>query len=211
MIRQDAWGLVMSSNFFFRAVALLLLLTASGWGQNSGSATVQGTVKDASGAVVPGAKVTITQIETGLKSNTVSNNEGFFAFPPVQIGKYKVRCEATGMKAWEQEITLDTGRTAEVTAVLTLGDVTQTVQVTAEVPLVTTTDPTDATTLDQQRIKELPINGRDLNTLLMDVTPGVEYGGGVNDGSRTGGMMTYSTTYSQDGASANNREFGGSQ
>ena len=42
----------------------------------------------------------------------------------------------------------------------------------------------------KQRIKELPINGRDLNTLLMDVTPGVEYGGNVNDGARTGGMMT---------------------
>ena len=45
----------------------------------------------------------------------------------------------------------------------------------------------------------------------MDVTPGIEYGGNVNDGARVGGMMTYSTTYSQDGASANNREFGGSQ
>jgi hypothetical protein len=200
----------MSNRFFFRAVALLLLACASVWGQSSGSATIQGTVKDASGAVVPGASVTITLTETGVKSSTASNNEGFFIFPPVQIGKYKVRCEATGMKAWEQEVTLDAGRTVEVNATLSLGDVSQTVMVTAEVPLVTTTDPTDATTLDQQRIKELPINGRDLNTLLMDVTPGIEYGGGVNDGARTGGLMTYSTTYSQDGAAANNRETGGS-
>jgi hypothetical protein len=200
----------MSVKFFLGALVMALIVSASLWGQNSGSATVQGTVKDASGAVVPGAKVTITHTETGVKSNTVSNNEGFFVFPPVQIGKYRVRCEATGMKAWEQEITLDTGATVEVNTVLSPGEVSQTVQVSAEIPLVTTTDPTDATTLDQQRIKELPINGRDLNTLLMDVTPGVEYGGNVNDGARTGGMMTYSTTYSQDGAPANNREFGGS-
>jgi hypothetical protein len=201
----------MLNKLFFRAAALLLLASASGWSQNSGGATVQGTVKDATGAVVPGAKVTITHSETGVKSNTASNNEGFFVFPPVQIGNYKVRCEATGMKAWEREVALSTGSTVEVNVVLTLGDVTETVQVTAEVPLVTTTEPTDATTLDQQRIKEIAINGRDLNTLLMDVTPGIEYGGNINDGARTGGMMTYSTTYSQDGASANNREFGGSQ
>ena len=196
---------------FFCAPVLFLLASASAWGQTSGGATVQGSVKDATGAVVPGAKVTITHVETGVKNNTVTNHDGLFVFPPVQIGNYRVRCEAPGMKAWEQEVLLETGRTLDVNAVLALGDVSQTVEVTAEVPLVSTTDPTDATTLDQQRIKELPINGRDLNTLLMDVTPGIEYGGNVNDGARTGGMMTYSTTYSQDGAPANNREFGGSQ
>ena len=201
----------MLTKFFLRALVVALIASASVRGQTSGGATVQGTVKDASGAVVPGAKVTITHNETGVKSNTVSNNEGFFVFPPVQIGNYKVRCEATGMKAWQQDIVLDTGKTVEVNAVLSPGDVSQTVQVSAEIPLITTTEPTDATTLDQARIKELPINGRNLDTLLMDVTPGVEYGGGINDGARTGGMMQYSTVYSQDGAPANNREFGGSQ
>ncbi len=195
---------------FFRTFALSFAACACVWGQNSGSGTIQGTVKDASGGVIPAAKVIITHAETGVKSNSVSNNEGFFAFPPVQIGTYKVHCEAPGMKAWEQDLILDTGKTVEVNAVLTPGEISQTVQVSAEIPLVTTTDPTNATTLDQQRIKELPINGRDLNTLLMDVTPGIEYGGNVNDGARTGGMMTYSTTYSQDGTPANNREFGGS-
>jgi hypothetical protein len=194
-----------------RLVVSAILIATCAMAQNSGSATLQGTIKDSSGAVIAGAKVSASNIDTGVKSATVTNNEGFFVFPPMQIGKYRVHCEATGMKAWEQDIVLETGKTADISPVLTLGDVTQTVLVTAEVPLVTTTDPTDATTLDQQRIKELPINGRDLNTLLMDVTPGVEYGGNVNDGARTGGMMAYSTTYSQDGASANNREFGGSQ
>ncbi len=179
--------------------------------QSSGSATLQGVVKDATGAVIPNTKVTSTHTETGVKGSTTTNNDGFFVFPPVQIGTYKVRCEAPGMKAWEQSVQLETGKTSDIAPVLQLGDVSQTIMVTAEIPLITTNEPTDATTLDQQRIKEIPINGRDLNTLIMDVTPGIEYGGNVNDGARTGGMMTYSTTYSQDGASANNREFGGSQ
>jgi hypothetical protein len=200
----------MLNKFFFRAAVLLLLASASVWAQNSGSGTIQGTVKDVTGAVVPGAKVTITHTETGVKSNTVSNNEGFFVFPPVQIGKYKARCEATGMKAWEQEITLDAGSRVEVNAALSPGDVTQTLQVTAEIPLVTTTDATDATTLDQQRIKEVPVNARDLNTLMMASTPGVEYTGSANnDGARIGALPLYATIYSQDGAPANNREFGG--
>jgi hypothetical protein len=188
-----------------------LFAAACAWAQSSGAATLQGSVKDASGAVIPAAKVTATHIDTGVKSNTVANNEGFFIFPPMQIGKYRVRCEATGMKAWEGDTQLETGKIVEINPTLTLGDVAQTVSVSADVPMISTTDPTDATTLDQQRIKELPINGRDLNTLIMDVTPGIEYGGNVNDGARTGGLMQYATTYSQDGAAANNREFGGSQ
>ena len=194
-----------------RLIILSAFAGACALAQSSGAATLQGTVKDASGAVIPDAKVTATNLDTGVKSNTVTNKEGFFAFPPMQIGKYRVHCEATGMKAWQEDTLLEAGKTIEVNPALSLGDVAQTVQVSAEIPMVTTTDPTDATTLDQQRIKELPINGRDLNTLIMDVTPGIEYGGGAADGARTGGMMIYSTTYSQDGAAANNREFGGSQ
>ena len=195
--------------FAARLAAISILSAICAFAQ-SGGATLQGTVKDATGAVMPGVKISITHLDTGIKSGTVSNNDGFFVFPPVQIGSYRVRCEAKGMKAWEETLVLATGQLADINPRLTLGDVNQTVEVTDTAPLVTTTDPTDATTLDQQRIKELPVNGRDLNTLISDVTPGIEYGGNVNDGARTGGMMTYSTNYSQDGASANNREFGGS-
>ena len=194
----------------YRLLCLCLLAASCALAQSSGGATLQGTVKDHSGAVIPAARVSITHLETGVKSGTVANNHGFFVFPPVQIGRYRVRCEAKGMKSWEEVVVLESGKVADVNPSLSLGDVTQTVEVTAEIPLITTNDPTDATTLDQQRIKELPINGRDLNTLISDVTPGIEYGGNVNDGARTGGLMVYGTTYSQDGAAANNREFGGS-
>jgi hypothetical protein len=200
----------MSTQLLLRTTSLLLFATASAIAQTAGGATMQGTVKEASGAVIPGAKLTITHLDTGVKSNTVSNNDGYFVTPPLPIGKYQVRGEAAGMKAWEKEVQLETGQIVEVNPVLSLGAVSETISVTATIPLVTTTDPTDATTLDSQRIKELPINGRDLNTLLAEVTPGVEQVIDVNGGVRTGGLMVYGTQYQQDGAAANNREFGGS-
>ena len=177
---------------------------------SAGGGSIQGTVKDSTGAVIPGAKLTILHVETGRITSTEANNEGYYATPPLQIGKFKVRVEARGMKAWEGELVLETGRIAEVNPVLAPGKVSETVVVSATVPLVTTTDPTDGSTLDSQRIGELPINGRDLNTLLGDVTPGVEPVIDVNGGIRTSGLMVYSNNYVQDGAASNNREFGGS-
>src|SRR5258708_10582736 len=176
----------------------------------AGSETIVGTVKDASGAAIPDAKLTILHFETNRPHHTVANREGYFATPTLAIGKYKIRVEAHGMKAWEGELLLETGKTVEIAPTLSPGQVSETVMVTATIPLITTTDPTDASTLDSQRIKELPINGRDLNTLLGQVAPGVEQVIDVNGGLRTGGLMVYSASFVQDGAPSNNREFGGS-
>ncbi len=176
----------------------------------TGGGVIQGTVKDSSGGAIPKAAIAITHLESGTVNRSQTNGDGYFATPPIKIGKYKIHVEAPGMKAWEGELQLETGRTADIEPVLSAGQVTETVVVMASVPLVTTTDPTDGTTLDARRIKELPINGRDLNTLISDVTPGVEQVIDVNGGVRTSGMMVYSTNYVQDGAASNNREFGGS-
>lgn len=196
---------------FLRFAALMILVCLSAYGQSaSGGGTIQGTVKDTTGAVVAGAKLLILQMETGRATNTTANSDGYFSTPPLAIGEYKVRAEASGMKAWEERLTLEVGRTADVNPVLAPGQITETIQVEATIPLISTADPTDASTLDSQRIKELPINGRDLNTLLSDVAPGVEQIIDVNGGVRAGGLMGYSTSFTQDGAASNNREFGGS-
>ena len=192
-------------------LVLALLVSIAAHGQSAaGGGTIQGTVKDATGAAIPKTKIAARHIDSGRITNTVTNGDGYFITPPIAIGKYKVRVESAGMKAWEEELLLETGKSVEVSPQMVPGQLTETIQVTASIPLVTTTDPTDATTLDSQRIRELPINGRDLNTLLADVTPGVEQVIDVNGGIRTGGLMVYSTSFTQDGASSNNREFGGS-
>jgi hypothetical protein len=194
-----------------RHVAVVALAAGLCWGQSiTGGGTIQGTVKDSSGGAIPKAMVAITHLDTGETIRSETNADGYFATPPIQIGRYKVRVQAPGMKNWESTLELETGRTADIEPVLSPGQVSDTVTVAATAPLVTTTDPTDATTLDARRIKELPINGRDLNTLLALVAPGVEQVIDVNGGVRSSGMMVYSTNYVQDGASSNNREFGGS-
>ncbi|HKA01136.1 MAG TPA: TonB-dependent receptor, partial [Candidatus Solibacter sp.] len=190
--------------------AILVFACASSAQSVTGGGTIQGTVKDSSGSAIAKAKLAITHLATGTVLKTETNSDGYFATPPIQIGKYKVRVEAAGMKIWESEVTLETGRTADIEPILTVGQVTETIQVTESIPMITTTDPTDGTTLDAKRIQELPINGRDMNTLLADVTPGIEQVIDVNGGVRTSGMMVYSTNYVQDGAASNNREFGGS-
>lgn len=199
------------SRRFLAWLVALLLIAIAGYGQSSaGGGTIQGTVKDPSGFVIPGARLSILHLATGQITNTVSNPEGYYATPPINIGRYKIRIEMAGMKTWEGEINLETGRVAVVDAVLEPGQVNETIQVTDSVPLVTTTDATDGSTLDSKRIQEIPVNGRNLNVLLEDVTPGVEAINDVNGGIRVSGLMTYSTDYLQDGAAANNREFGGS-
>ncbi len=167
-------------------------------------------MRDPTAAAVAAAKITIIHLPTNRTIHSLSNAEGFFATPPVSIGPYKIRVEMVGMKSFEEEFIVETGRTAVINPVLTPGQITETVVVTSSIPLITTTDATDASTLDSQRIKEIPINGRNLNTLLENVTPGVESINDVNGGIRVSGLMSYSTDYVQDGASANNREFGGS-
>src|SRR5438094_5937278 len=101
----------------------------------TGGGSVVGSVKDAIGAAIPGAKVGLTHLESGVVTRTVTNQDGYFATPPINIGKYRVRIEHEGLKAWEAELLLETGRTVDVSAILSLGQVSETVQVTAAIPL----------------------------------------------------------------------------
>src|SRR5215470_13770075 len=104
---------------------------------SAGGGTIQGTVKDETGAIIPGAKVKITHLATGRVVNSETNSEGFFVTPQVDIGKYKIHVEAVGMKAWEGQLIVETGRVSEVSAKLTAGEVSETVVIEGNItPLV---------------------------------------------------------------------------
>src|SRR5262245_52970117 len=114
MLRTFLAGQVRPSGFSRLLAGAVLLLAAIplAWGQSvTGGGTIQGTVKDTTGAAIPGAKVEITHLDSGVVTKTVANQDGYFATPPIKIGKYKVRVESVGMKAWEGELLLETGRT----------------------------------------------------------------------------------------------------
>ncbi len=185
-----------------RCVALLFLLLA-GWAfAQTGAGRIQGTVNDASGAVVPGAKVTATHVPTGRPSSTTSNEVGFYLFPSAQNGPYSIVIEAAGMEPFKGEFLLQTGQTAVVDAVLRVGATATEVTVLANAaPLVTTTAPTLAVVTDRARIDQLPISGRMFQVLVNQTTPGVE------TGSRVWGVR-WGLEYVQDGAVMVNRDTG---
>jgi hypothetical protein len=178
---------------------------------SSGGGAIQGTVKDEAGAAVAGAKVIIRNEATGFAQNLVTNESGYYVTPTIPIGAYIIRVEAQGMKSWEGKAQVETARSSSVDVVMVVGQVGDTVTIEGSViPLINTADPTEGSTLDSKRIKELPINGRNINTLIEDVTPGVEGINNSNGGVRVGGLLVYGTNYIQDGATTNNIEIGGS-
>src|SRR4030095_16690324 len=180
----------------------LLVSAALGWTQ-TGTGNIQGIVKDATGAILPGATVTITHIETTRQYTTPSNEVGFYLFPSVQLGTYQIAVEAPGMETWKAELTLQVGQSAEVNPVLKVGATVTEITVAGDVtPLVTTTNPTLATVVERERIEQLPLNGRFIQDLLYMTTPGFEPG----SVPRVFGLR-YAVELLQEGAILANRQW----
>ena len=188
-------------------IALLLLVSlglAVVYAQ-TGTGNIQGTVKDATGAVVPGAKVSTVHTETARQFETTTNGVGFYLFPSVQKGTYKLAVKAAGMENWEGELLLQVGQTAVVDPVLKVGATTTAVTVAGDVtPLIATTNATLSNTLERARIEQLPLNGRFIQGLVLGM-PGVE---GAQAAPRVNGMRASSMEFLQDGAVLTNRDTG---
>ena len=160
-----------------RTLGFLLVLLPGAVRAQTGTGNIQGTVKDVSGAVVPEAKVIITQTQTARQFDTTTNNVGFYLFPSVQLGPYQITVETPGLEKWKGELYLQVGQSAEVDPVLQLGATATEVTVAGNVtPLVTTNSPTLATVVEHTRIEQLPVNGRLIQNLLYMTTPGFESG-----------------------------------
>jgi len=138
------------------------------------SATVNGTVVDPTGAVIPGASVILTNDATRDKRTSVSNGEGYFAFPALLTGSYSLRIEARGFNAYEQHgIALSAGDLRKLpNLVMTVGDAGQTVTVEANAQIINVENGQRAALLDNKDIQQLALQGRDV-TELLKVLPGV--------------------------------------
>jgi hypothetical protein len=139
------------------------------WGQQTGQ--IVGRVTDSSGAVVTGAKVTITEVVTGFSRSTTTGEAGQFVFPSLRPTQYELSAEASGFRQFRRSgIQLDASQSLTVNLELQVGAVTETVDVVGNAIQVNTTTAELSEVVDQSRIIELPLNGRDAAKLATLVT-----------------------------------------
>lgn len=171
----------------------------------SGAGSIQGTVTDSTGAVIPGASIHVVNEATSIAADTTSNSVGFYQVPDLFTGTYTVTFTAPGMKTYKTAIELLVAQAAVIDPAMTAGAVTEQVEVAANAVQLTTTDNGTLTaTLENDRINQLPMNGRMLLTLAGEVTPGL-----VSTGERANGLMPEALEYVADGVPEINRNFGG--
>jgi hypothetical protein len=173
----------------FCCVSILLLAT-KGFSQIAGTGNIQGTVSDATGAVIPNASVTLTDEATGVSRATKTSGGGIYLFPGVPISTYDLSVSAPGFKNYIQtKIVLEVGSSIAVNPALTIGNKNETVEVQAEGLALQTEDPTFKQTIDSAAVTEMPLNGRQM-TALITLSGGSSM---APNGDFTGSKYSYQT------------------
>src|SRR5439155_4701840 len=160
-----------------------MIISANGlvFGQGF-SAAISGVVHDSTGAVVPGVTVTAKHTESGLTRTVNTNENGDYRMPSLPVGAYEVTAEQVGFKQQVRRgINLVIAQEAVVNLTLDVGDVKDQVTVTEEAPLVNTTLSSTSGLINQEQIKDMPLNGRSFEQLLTLNT------GTVNNNIHAGG------------------------
>ncbi len=135
--------------------------------------TIEGTIVDTSGAVLPGVTVNITNTDTGAARSVVTNDAGLFRAPLLPLGTYTVSAELAGFRRFEQKgITLVAGQTAVINVTLSVGEMAEVVSVTADSPVVDLAKIDQGRTLNEREIKELPLTSRNPYNFAL-LQPGV--------------------------------------
>jgi len=163
-IRAVLWSTMFLMAVFFH-------VCGNAWAQTTGS--LLGVVSDQNGAAVPSATVRVTNSETGFAANTVSNAEGSYSVPLLPLGHYSISVTASGFKSFSQSgVLIQVAQNIRVDVKLEIGQVAQTVTVNGNAINVDTTTATLGETVDNARLEDLPLNGRNAASLL-GLLPGV--------------------------------------
>lgn len=167
--------------------------------------TFLGTVVDSSGAVIAGAKISVRDIATNLERSTASNDQGFYELPLLPPGTYQLQAEMQGFKRVNRaNLKLDTGQRMEIPVMLTPGEVREVVEVTAEAPLLQTTDSSVGQVIDNKKVVDLPLSNRNLLQLNNLVAGVYDFGAGVAPAT-TGSVAL--GRWSANGGQTNTNEF----
>ncbi len=167
-----------------RAACIAAFISVGCYSQST-TQSIQGLVTDTSGAVVSGAKVTITNVGTGISRSGDTNETGNYSFPLVLVGNYDIKVELQGFKTdIARNVRIETAAQVRQDFALDVGAVTESIEVAAAQALLNTENATVGAVIENRRIIELPLNGRNMQSLAV-LAPGVQYGirTGRSDGS----------------------------
>jgi carboxypeptidase family protein/TonB-dependent receptor-like protein len=172
--------------------------------------TILGVAKDSSGASVPNTTITITNVDTGSTRSVMTGEDGAYRAPELAVGRYEVKAERTGFKTETRKgITLEVTQQAVINFILEVGSTSQQVVVTEEASIVNTQDATMGGLVNEQSVKDLPLNGRsyvDLSLLQAGVN---EDRNGAGNGATTfsvNGAGVRSNNFTLDGAVTTTQE-----
>src|SRR5436190_9959327 len=179
------------------------------WAQST--AQLSGTVKDQSGAVLPGVEIKATQTATGLERSVLTNETGSYILPNLPVGPYRLEASLPGFRTFAQTgIVLQVGSDPVVNVRLDVGQVSETVEVQATTVAVETQATGISQVIENQRILELPLNGRQATDLIVLAGGAVRIGGATSLSMNGGvaiavaGGQSFGVQYLLDGARHNN-------
>ncbi len=199
--------------------AVIFNVFAPAWARAQASGQINGTVTDSTGGVLPGVTVEATNTATGVVRSAISSADGLYTIPSLAPGHYGVKASLQGFRTQQRnDIRVTVTETARVTFQLEIGGLTETTVVVAEVSLVETSNATHGIVIDEQKVVDLPLNGRNftqLGTLIPgvvappgglggqsgDATPGGF--GNATGGFNVNGMRNQSNNFLMDGATNN--------
>ena len=186
-----------------------VLLAVAAWAQ--ATAQMSGRVTDESGAVLPGVTVTVTQTDTGFSRTVVTDDTGAYVMPNLPTGPYRLEASLQGFRTYVQTgIVLQVAATPTINAVLAVGNLEETVSVEAAAPLVDVQSAGIGEVVENERILELPLQGRQVTDLIVLAGGAVQTGAASNRAMQGGvgvsvaGGQSFGVAYLLDGAMHNN-------
>src|SRR5437879_587385 len=148
------------------ALLFFVITSSTIWAQ--ATAQISGAVRDQTGALLPGVEITATQTETGVARMTVTNETGTYVLSNLAVGPYRLEAALQGFRTFVQSgIVLQVNASPVINVVLEVGQVTEQIEVQADAALVDTRNSTVGSVIDNERVLELPLNGRNVTDLIV--------------------------------------------
>jgi len=186
------------------ASCTLFCITSTGFGQTF-TGTILGTVQDSSGAVIPSTRVAVINQATNVQRSINSNDLGYFEFPSLPPGNYRLEAQITGFKRYTRSnLKLDTSQKMEVPVNLVTGEVTESIEVKADSPLLQTSTSSVSQLIDNKKVVDLPSSNRNLFQIAT-LTAGVN-DFGASAAPATSGSVGFGR-WSSNGGQVNTNEF----